>query len=101
MAEQSAQSEGAGSEERTRTRAQELESCAVGLMSAIEMGISDEVGPHGLTPIEFNLLRACMDMGECTATQLAVVLPGGRLAHQPHSERACQQGPAHQAAPDL
>lgn len=57
------------------TQAADLEACAMGLMIAVEMGIADEVAPYDLSPIEFNLLRACMDMGECTATQLATLLP--------------------------
>ncbi len=75
MADQPIHTEEVGGKGQTRTQAQELEACAVGLMQAIDMGISNEVGPYDLTPIEFNLLRACMDMGECTATQLAAVLP--------------------------
>ena len=47
----------------------------MGLMNAVEKGIAAEVETHNLTSIEFNLLRACMDIGECTATQLAVLLP--------------------------
>ena len=47
----------------------------MGLMNAVEMGIAAEVAPHNLTSIEFGLLRACMDIGECTATQLALLLP--------------------------
>ena len=45
------------------------------LAMAVEKGTTDEVAPYDLSPLEFGLLRACMVMGECTATQLADVLP--------------------------
>ena len=73
MAGESTQTE--ANESQARSQAEELEACVQGLMSAVEMGISVEVAPHDLTPIEFHLLRACMDLGECTATQLATMLP--------------------------
>ena len=62
-------------EDSRQAQAAQLESCAQGLISAVEMGISREVAPHDLNPVEFNLLKACMNIGECTATQLATMLP--------------------------
>ena len=75
MVDTLAQTEEGGGGCRRGTPAEELEACAIGLMNAVEMGISAEVGPHNLTSTEFSLLRACMNIGECTATQLAVLLP--------------------------
>ena len=75
MADTPTQTEEGEDERRQGTLADELESCAVGLIGAVEKGIAVEVAPHNLTSIEFNLLRACMNIGECTATQLAVLLP--------------------------
>jgi DNA-binding MarR family transcriptional regulator len=37
--------------------------------------MAEELDPHGLTPLEFNLLRTCMEREECTATELAEELP--------------------------
>ena len=45
------------------------------LLNAFEKGMAAEAAPFNLTPLEFNLLRICVEKGECTATQLAEVLP--------------------------
>ena len=43
---------------------------------AVTRGISEILAPYGLFPVDFSLLRACRRMdGECTATQLAEVVP--------------------------
>lgn len=52
-----------------------LERCVADLVNAVDKGVANEVTPYGLIPSEFNLLRACVDDGPCTATQLAEVLP--------------------------
>ena len=59
----------------------DLETCVAGLVNAVEKGMAQEVSPYGLTPLEFNLLKNCLE-GECTATQLAQVLPvdGARIS---------------------
>ena len=59
----------------------DLEEHVAGLVNAVEKGMAAEVTPHGLSPLEFSLLRYCMD-GERTATQLAQVLPvdGSRVS---------------------
>ncbi|MYD65672.1 MAG: winged helix-turn-helix transcriptional regulator [Chloroflexi bacterium] len=59
----------------------DLEAYVAGLVNAVEKGMAAEVAPHGLSPLEFHLLRYCMD-GERTATQLAEVLPvdGSRVS---------------------
>ena len=59
----------------------DLEAYVGGLVNAVEKGMAAEVTPHGLSPLEFSLLRYCMD-GERTATQLAQVLPvdGSRVS---------------------
>ncbi len=46
-----------------------------GLVNVLNKGVADEVRPYDLTPVEFNLLRTCMEVNECTATDLAKVLP--------------------------
>lgn len=46
-----------------------------GLVNTLTRGVAREVGPYGLSPAEYNLLRFCMEMGDCTATDLARVLP--------------------------
>ncbi|MDE2861753.1 MAG: MarR family transcriptional regulator [Chloroflexota bacterium] len=45
------------------------------LLNAFASGISDEAAPHDITSLEYSLLRFCLAEGECTATQLAQVLP--------------------------
>ena len=42
---------------------------------AVTRGTSSILTPYGLFPVDFSLLRACQRMGECTATQLAEVVP--------------------------
>ena len=53
----------------------ELAACLAGLVNVVDKGTAAEVGPYNLIPLEFNLLQVCMERGECTATQLAEVLP--------------------------
>lgn len=48
---------------------------SIRLSSAIIGALADEGAPYGLSPVEFNLLLCCAESGECTATQLARVLP--------------------------
>ena len=51
------------------------------LFNALDKAIRQEVAPHGLTSVEYNLLWYCLK-GERTATQLAQVLPidGSRIS---------------------
>ena len=62
-------------------RAGDLEARASGLLDAVGSGLADELASHGLTHIEFDLCRRCLE-GERTATQLARVLPadGARIS---------------------
>lgn len=53
----------------------DLEACVMRLETAVFRGMAEEVEPYDLTHIEFTLLRACMRKNECTATELARVLP--------------------------
>ena len=46
-----------------------------GLLTAVEKGMADVLAPYGLIALEFKLLKFCMRNEECTATQLAEVLP--------------------------
>ena len=48
---------------------------AISLSTAIIKALADMAAPHDIQPVEFNLLQYCSETGECTATQLARVLP--------------------------
>ncbi len=60
---------------RVETLPADLGACVAGLVNAVDKGTAEEVEPYDLLPLEFNLLRVCMEQGECTATQLAGILP--------------------------
>ena len=45
------------------------------LVKAVSKGMEDEVSAYELTPLEFMLLRSCVEREECTATDLAEDLP--------------------------
>ena len=45
------------------------------LVNAFEVGISDAAAPYDITAHEYSLLAICLARGECTATQLAQLLP--------------------------
>ncbi len=53
----------------------DLQTCVNHLVNVVDKGAASEAAPYDLIPLEFSLLRACMEKGECTATQLAEVLP--------------------------
>ena len=57
------------------TNVKELSACLDALLNAFTKGIEDLVQPHGLSVVEYNLLRICMERTECNATDLAEVLP--------------------------
>ena len=61
--------------QRADTSAIDLEALVMGLVNALTKGTADETTPYNLTPLEFTLLRICMEKEECTATELAVYLP--------------------------
>ena len=46
-----------------------------GLVNTVAKGMEAEVAPHGLTSLQFALLRVFLQEEEWTATQLAQVLP--------------------------
>ena len=52
------------------------------LAYAVDRGITLLVAPYDLTPIDVRLLMICRQMDECTATQLARMLPvdAGRIS---------------------
>ena len=52
------------------------------LAYAVDRGISVLGAPHDLTPLDLRLLSICRQMDECTATQLARLLPvdAGRIS---------------------
>ena len=41
----------------------------------IYKGIAAEVAPYDISPVDVQLLMICLERGECTATQLARLLP--------------------------
>ena len=45
------------------------------LAYAVDRGIAREMSSHALLPLDVHLLVICREMGECTATQLAQLLP--------------------------
>lgn len=64
-----------GHERVTDLPAIDLGKCIAGLVNTVTKGMAAELSPYDLNPLEFNLLRACMERGECTATELAAELP--------------------------
>lgn len=52
-----------------------LESQVASLTAAVDKGMANVLSPYGLTALEFKLLKFCTENEECTATQLAEVLP--------------------------
>ena len=53
----------------------DLGASVTGLVTVFTRGMADEMKPYDLRPIEFNLLRHCLERQECNATELAEVLP--------------------------
>ncbi len=53
----------------------DLAKSVTSLMNVVSKGMEEELDPYGLTPLELNLLRTCIERGECTATELAEELP--------------------------
>ena len=53
----------------------DLGECVGGLVNTVAKGMEAEVAPHGLTSLQFALLRVFLQEEEWTATQLAQVLP--------------------------
>ena len=53
----------------------DLGTCVAGLLNAVARGMAQIVAPHGLTHIDFTLLRQFVGVEEWTTTQLAQVLP--------------------------
>ena len=45
------------------------------LAQAVDRGIARETAAYELLPLDVHLLIICQEMGECTATQLATLLP--------------------------
>ena len=55
----------------------DLGACVAVLVNAVARGMSQIVAPHGLTHIDFALLRLFLGVEEWTGTQLAARLPVG------------------------
>ena len=53
----------------------DLGECVGDLVNTVGKGMEAEVAPHGLTSLQFALLRVFLQEEEWTATQLAQVLP--------------------------
>ncbi|MDE2940718.1 MAG: MarR family transcriptional regulator [Chloroflexota bacterium] len=52
-----------------------LEEYVASLLAAVEKGMAETLLPYDLISLEFKLLKHCLRNEECTATQLAKVLP--------------------------
>ena len=52
-----------------------LAACVGDLINAYAKGSAQQMHPEGISPVEFSLLKACMERRESTATDLAEVLP--------------------------
>ena len=53
----------------------DLGKCVTGLVNVVAKGTADELDSYDLSPVDFSLLRLCLERGECTATELADELP--------------------------
>ena len=53
----------------------DLGTCVTGLVNAVARGMAQIVAPHGLTHIDFALLRLFLEVEEWTLTRLAEMLP--------------------------
>lgn len=62
-------------ETRGRTPPSDLGTCVTGLVNAVARGMAQIVAAHGLTHIDFALLRLFLGAEEWTTTQLAEMLP--------------------------
>ena len=62
-------------EAETWTAPDDLGTCVFGLVNAVARGMTEIVAPHGLTHIDFALLRLFLGVEEWTTTQLAQALP--------------------------
>ena len=60
---------------RGLTPAADLGTCVTGLVNAVARGMAQIVASHGLTHIDFALLRLFLSVEEWTTTQLAQTLP--------------------------
>ena len=52
-----------------------LADTVAGLVTSVEKGLASHLAPYDLSHVEVRLLRFCLERGECTATELADVLP--------------------------
>ena len=53
----------------------DLRSIVDDLYAAVSRAMEGQFGSHGLASIDFSILKFCLERGECTATELAEVLP--------------------------
>ena len=63
------------SDSRAETPLIDLPAYVSDLVRAVIRGIEHEMEPFEVSSLEYGVLRDCMDKGECTATELAEVLP--------------------------
>ena len=45
------------------------------LLNVVTKVLSDELDAYNVSPLEYSLLRMCLERGECTATEIAEELP--------------------------
>lgn len=62
--------------QNSQARSRELRSYVEKVATAIARQVANDLmAPYDLAQIEYSLLKFCMEQGECTATQIAEVLP--------------------------
>ena len=61
--------------EEAGTRTPDLGSYVGSLANAVYKGITQVMAPYDLSPVDVQMMMMCRDMGECTATQMAQMLP--------------------------
>ena len=66
---------GAALETDSWTAPTDLGACVAGLINAVARGMAELVAPHGLTHIDFAVLRLFLGADEWTTMQMAQVLP--------------------------
>ena len=59
----------------------DLAGSVTALVSVFNKGMADEMKPYDVRPIEFSLLRHCLDNEDCNATELGGDLAGRRVPH--------------------
>ena len=86
-------------ETRGWTPPTDLGTCVTGLVNAVARGMARIVAAHGLTHIDFALLRLFLGAEEWTATQLAEMLPLAPSGISRSVSKLVDKGPDPEATP--